>query len=205
MKELTPEQRAYLETLSERDRSEIQPLEITHQAHPDVWAGLDQCIRCGLFGHYRSKCTTNFNISADGIKPKRAARYSDWRFVTNGKKYSLDVLYMAPGQSAAVTVTKNESSKIKSTRYCFSELIILSSAKVKENNLELQPCTLTEAEISDLDAIERAFIKEDQKRKRNAYADDSKAHHCIAPVRGRAWKSRPSRESRQSTDSVEYN
>ncbi|KAH9809120.1 hypothetical protein DFH28DRAFT_1134311 [Melampsora americana] len=201
MRDLTPEQRAYLETLSERDRSEIQPLKITHQAHPDVWAGLDQCIRCGLFGHYCLKYTTNFNVCVDGIKPKRAAQYSDWRFMTNGKKYSLDVLYMAPGQGAVVTVTENESSKIKSTRHCLSELIILSSAKVQKNNLELEPCTLTEAEIADLDAIKRASIKEDKKRKRNAYADDLKAHNCIASVRTPAWKSRPSRtQSGWSTD-----
>ncbi|KAH9820134.1 hypothetical protein DFH28DRAFT_1121950 [Melampsora americana] len=194
MKALTPEQRAYLDTLSERDRSEIEPLEITHQAHPDVWAGLDQCIRCGLFGHYRSKCTVNFNSCVNGVKPKRAARYSDWRFMTNDKKYSLDVLYMASAQAAAVNGTENKSSKAESARHLFNVLIISLSAKLQNKDPELEPWTLTEAEEVELDAIERAFATQDKKRKRNVYPDDIKGLNSMSSVRTPAWKNRSSRE-----------
>lgn len=81
--------------LAERAASKISPWPITHESHPCIRAGQDQCMTCGKFGH-RRPC----------LDPERfkiqALEFQYWRYVSDGRLYSSDKLRMAPAELEAV-------------------------------------------------------------------------------------------------------
>ncbi|EGG00883.1 uncharacterized protein MELLADRAFT_111357 [Melampsora larici-populina 98AG31] len=139
--------------LDKRTQSEMVPWKISTSAHHCVKEGLDQCIRCGRFGHLKVRCTTNLNHTPKGDKPKKALPYPDWRRVQNGKKYSIDVLNMSPRDLAKAVAEYHDDTPVIS---------------------------MTIEEVAALDAIEAAGPKTSQGCQKHSKADTGSQNHSQA-------------------------
>jgi hypothetical protein len=81
--------------LAERAASRQSPWAITHESHPCIRAGKDQCMTCGKFGH-RRPC-----FDPDRFKSP-APEFQYWRYVPDGRLYTSDKLRMTPEQLEAI-------------------------------------------------------------------------------------------------------
>ncbi|KAH9820184.1 hypothetical protein DFH28DRAFT_1122011 [Melampsora americana] len=109
----TPEAQAWFNRLDPRSKSYIYPHNITHQAHPCVRVGLDQCFGCGGFGH-RRLCNKG-----------GAMTFQHWRITVNGKAYSQDVLDMSDQDLATANKVINAAGDIEDTPFTLTQEDVL--------------------------------------------------------------------------------
>ncbi|EGF98924.1 uncharacterized protein MELLADRAFT_68905 [Melampsora larici-populina 98AG31] len=87
----------WYQRLSNRDKSDALPLDISPNAHPFVLAGQGQCYYCAIFGHRQFSCPMKAKhkkgeLLAGEKIGRPALPFGEWRRVKNGKTYSTDML-----------------------------------------------------------------------------------------------------------------
>ncbi|EGG08074.1 uncharacterized protein MELLADRAFT_105348 [Melampsora larici-populina 98AG31] len=149
----SPADLAWFNSLDARSQSEIFNYQINDRSHPAIWAGLNQCFRCGQIGHRYTSC----EATGGGMA------FQHWRRASNGISYSLDMFNMTDEAlaKAKAAFEPDDSDDIQSLELTQEDVDMLNNIEKAASNDQGERRVVQLEEMIATQGQERVMLVED--------------------------------------------